>query len=208
MADKSLHLLKLFVIFSRNLVLVINSPYIAFRKLSLGKDLGQSGYIFTLSFIYFTFASLLRSGLHSPYLLTLELNRLVFFSALGFLLSVILLFKLGQLFGGIGSIKGVFLCWSYTLIPTMIWFFVTSLVYLLIPPPRTTSFPGKAFSLLFITFSLALLFWKIILYYLTLRFSLKLDLIKILGVSLILVPLFCVYGVFMYKIGIFRIPFI
>ncbi|MBI4066970.1 hypothetical protein HY407_01200 [Candidatus Gottesmanbacteria bacterium] len=204
----SIHLFKLFILFTRNLATLINSPYIAFRKLSKGEEVYQSIFIFLLAFIYFSFASAIRKGIRNPYLLTLELNRLIFFAALGFLFSILLLYKLGKLFGGSANLKGIFLSWSYSLIPTIIWFFVTSISYLLLPPPRTLSAPGQVFSLIFIAFSLALLFWKLVMYYLTLRFSLKLDLVKIMGISLIVAPLFGLYGLLMYRIGVFRIPFI
>lgn len=208
MTDSSLKILKLFILFTKNLALVINAPYVAFRKLGKGEDVGQTGFIFAIALLYFAFASLIRQGLSNPYLLTLEFNKLVFFSSINFLLSIVLLYQVGKMFGGKGTISSIFLSWSYTLLPTITWFFITSLMYIFLPPPRTLSTPGKLFSIAFIAISLTLLFWKLVLYYLTLRFSFKLDLLRIIGVSIVLAPFICIYGIGMYRLGVFRIPFI
>lgn len=209
MEKLSLILLKDFIFFARNFWGTINSPYITYRKFVSEKEgFGQSLFIFILVIVYFLFASLVRSRFGSPFLLTLELNKLLFFSLISFIVFSFLIYKIGMLFGGVGSFENVAVSWAYSLIPTLTWFFVTSLSFLILPPPRNMTVPGKLFSLLYIAFSIAVLFWKFILYYLTLRFSLKLDLFKIIAASFILAPFIAVYGIFMYRFGIFRIPFI
>ncbi|OGG14877.1 hypothetical protein A2773_01250 [Candidatus Gottesmanbacteria bacterium RIFCSPHIGHO2_01_FULL_39_10] len=208
MTNLGLKTLKLFILFTKNTALVVNKPYIAFRKIAADSQYGQSVFILLFAVSYFAFATLIRIGLKNPYLLTLEFNRLIFFAGVGFLLSIALLYSVGRLFGGRGTLKSLYLTWSYTLIPTILWFFMTSLIFIFFPPPRSLSFPGKLLSIIFITLSILLLLWKIILYYLTLRFSHKLDLFRIIGVSIVLFPLFIIYGIIMYRIGIFRIPFI
>lgn len=59
----------------------------------------------------------------------------------------------------------------YTLIPTMIWFFVSLGLNAVLPPPRTSSVLGKILSLLYVAFSISILFWKIILTFLAIRFA-------------------------------------
>ncbi len=204
----SLKLLKYFLLFTQNLLGVINSPYRAFRRISQTEELGQLIFIFLLVAFYFAFGTSIRLGVGNPYLLSGEFNKLFSFAILTFLLFSTLIYTLGTIFGGKGRIKSVLLGWSYTLLPTLVWFFITSLIYILFPPPRTLSFPGKALSLVFIAFSLGMLFWKVVLYYLTLRFTLKLDLLRILGVSTVLAPVIAIYGIIMYRLGIYRIPFI
>lgn len=172
------------------------------------ETLGQLIYIFLLGIAYFTFAALVRTGLKNPFLLTLQFNKLVIGSLLNFLIVVFFLYYLGKALGGKGTFRNVLLSWSYTLIPTLIWFFATSILYILIPPPRTMSLSGKLFSVFYVGFSIALLYWKIILYYLSLRFALKLDLLKITLISAIFSIYIAAYGVIMYRLGIFRIPFI
>jgi hypothetical protein len=127
---------------------------------------------------------------------------------LTYVLAVSLFWAAGRWMGARGTWEGLFVGWGYTLIPTLVWFWVTSLLYVLIPPPRTTSVQGMVFSGLYLLFCATLLFWKIILSYLALRFGLKLDLAKIMLVSAIVLPILGAYSIVMYRLGVFRIPFI
>lgn len=209
MADLFLTLLKLSIFFGRNTIGCINRPYITYRKLSEERtDVRQTIYIFILAVSYFAFASLLRTGVRNPYLLTVKFNSLLLGGCFGFLASVFLLLVLGRLLGYKGSFKTLFILWAYSLLPTLVWFFLTSFAYLILPPPRTLSIWGKMYSVLFIAFSIALLSWKIILYFLTLRFGLRFGIGKIISISTVLAPFFIAYSVLMYRLGIFRIPFI
>ena len=122
--------------------------------------------------------------------------------------SVSVLFLTGRLFGGTGHVWGVFVSWGYTLIPTFFWFLMTSFFYVVLPPPRQQTPLGVLFSVVFMSLSMLLFFWKGILYYLTLRFGMRLDFPRIMGVSAILFPLGVLYALSMYKLGIFRVPFI
>ena len=198
------------ILFLRHLLGTIYNPYATFRQISLpGQDIRQIIFIHLLIFIYFLLTGLLKTGFSNPYLLTIKFNSLYFSSYLGFAL-VIFLFYLGSLllrFKNFPLIR-IILLWSYSLLPTLFWFFITSLMYLFLPPPRTLSYPGKIYSLVYLAFSLTLLFWKIILYYLTLRFGLRLDLYKITLISLLIIPVIFLYSFFMYRLGIFKIPFI
>lgn len=114
----------------------------------------------------------------------------------------------GLLVGGTGKLRGLALLWGYSLIPTVIWFFVTSLLYIVLPPPRTSSVQGVLFSIFFLVFSITLFFWKATITYLTLRFGLRLDLSRILVVLVVTIPLLVLYSIGMFRLGIFRIPFI
>ncbi|MCL4338414.1 YIP1 family protein [Patescibacteria group bacterium] len=200
---------RLLFFFTKNLIGCFNTPYLTYRKL-LGEKSGiyQTGFIFILVISYFIFASALRVGVHSPLLLTLRLNLLLFSAAIGFIAMLFVIFMLGKTIGSSGRFIDVYKLWSFTLIPTIVWFFTTSLLYIIIPPPRTLSFLGKLFSVVFIAFSVSVFLWKAILYYLTLRFALRLDLAKIGFMTVVILPLLVVYSVLMYKLGIFRVPFI
>lgn len=202
-------LLEWFVLFVKNTIGTVNAPYETFRKMSFKEEsLGQLVFVGLCCIGYFAFASLVRTGLRNPFLLTFQFNKLALFSAINFLIITVLLFKVGKRVGGIGKYRNVVLSWGYTLIPTLIWFFVTSFIYILLPPPRTLSLPGKIFSIFYIGFSLTMLYWKVVLYYVTLRFSLKLDLKKIGIVSVVFALYIVIFGLTMYKSGIFRILFI
>lgn len=200
---------RLFILFSRNCAGCITAPYATYRKLAKETtDFEQSLYIIFLSVAYFGFASIVRSGFNNPFLLTLKFNALVIGAVAGFLFITGVYFLLGRALGGTGTIKTIAFLWSFTLLPTIIWFFGTSILYLLFPPPRTLSIPGKTYSLFFTIFSLGLLYWKLILAYLTLRFGIKLDLYRIVFIALIMLPLIGLYSLIMYHFKIFRIPFL
>ncbi|MCX6731298.1 MAG: hypothetical protein NTZ55_05615 [Candidatus Roizmanbacteria bacterium] len=98
--------------------------------------------------------------------------------------------------------------WTYTLLPTLIWFYSTLFFYFLIPPPRTTSILGQSFSIFYIAFSMSLLIWKLILTYLCIRFSLRIHLYRVIYYLLIYLALSIPLWIFLYNMGISRIPFV
>lgn len=198
-----------FLLFVRNSVGCFNNPYVTYRRLTQEKTaVMQTIFIFITAFLYFLFVSMLRTGIHHPLILTLRLNVLLINSLIGFIGMILLIYMLGKFLKTHGVIKSIFILWSYTLIPTLVWFIVTSILYLLFPPPRTFTIWGKIYSIVFIAFSLGILFWKLILFYLTLRFALKTDLFKIGAISCIIFPLIIFFALFSYQLKIFRIPFI
>lgn len=209
MEKAALSFIRSFILFGRSLAGCVNSPYVTYRRLAVKEaDLGQTLFIPVFIILYFAFVSAIRGSIRNPYLLTMKFNLLLFASIFGFLIMVGLFYTAGKLVGGKGNLRQIYLLWIFSLIPTLVWFFATSILYLLLPPPRTFSFPGKLYSVVFIAFSIAVLFWKTVLYYLTLRFSLKLDLWRIIQVSALVLPSVLVYSLLMYRWGIFRIPFL
>lgn len=200
---------KSLILFLQNSWGSIQHPYDTYRKLSEGKNRIQVVPLFLVCFIYLGWTTLIHVGLRShPLLVSFNFFKLTVASIVTFLAILGTLVGVGRVFGGRGSVQSVFLPWSYSLLPTLMWFFATSLLWLLFPPPRTVSIPGKALSLAFLVFSWFLFFWKGVLYYLTLRFGMKLDFLRILGVSAIIFPLGFLYSILMYKLGIFRVPFL
>lgn len=201
--------IKSFIIFGRNLAGIFNSPYVTYRKLSNEKTyLSQTVFIPLIILLYFAFVSTLRSGINNPFLLTVKFNTLIFFSMLGFVMMLGLFVVGGSLLGIKTQKDRLYLLWIYSLVPTLVWFFTTSILFLILPPPRTMTFLGKLYSAVFIAFSVGVLLWKMILYYLTLRFSLKIDLWKIFQISVLVIPCVIIYSFIMYRFGIFRIPFL
>ncbi len=209
MSDIFLKLLRWFIIFSRNANGCLNSPYVTYRKLASTKaDLGHTFYLFLLVVLYFSFASLVKTGVRNPFLLTYKFNILFFSALFGFILIILLIFLLGKLTGERVELLTIYKLWIYSLLPTLCWFFLTSILSIFLPPPRSLSLPGKIYSLVFMSFSLMVFFWKLILYYLTLRFGLRFGFFKIVFVSAAILPFFVLYSTIMYKLGIFRVPFI
>ncbi len=203
------YLLLSFFSFIRHTIGVIFRPYQTYRELT--KITYPLEVFFVSLFVlgYIGIASLLKKGLDSgPLLLTLHFGKVSWGIIFTFIFAWGGLYFVGRLFKGQGSPGSLFLPWVYSLLPTTVWFSFTSLFYFFLPPPRTTSFLGQLFSIVFIALTLSLFYWKGILYYLTLRFGHKLSLQKILLVSLVVFPLGIFYAFFTYKIGLFRIPFI
>jgi hypothetical protein len=196
------------IAFGRNCIGIITRPYETYRRIIEHGSWGELGYIGVVLSLYFMVASIVKTSMFRPFLLTRQFVLLTSATALTFLLVVTLFYVVGKIVGTKGIWKDVALGWGYSLIPTVTWFWMTSLLYIILPPPRTTNASGITFSIVYLLISGILLSWKIILSYLTLRFGLRLGLGKITIVCLIVLPILGLYSIFMYRIGIFRIPFL
>lgn len=202
-------LLKGIILFSQNSLGTIVAPYKTYRRLSTSRHFEQLLPLGLIVAVYFWFSNVLRYGLlRNPLIMATGWVETTTGALITFLLVVSGIYIGSLIVGGKGKLVNLFLPWGYSLLPTLIWFIITSISFLLIPPPRTTSFTGQVFSFLFIVGSLIIFLWKGILYYLTLRFGMRLDLYKILLVSSGIFPAGILYSLLMYKLGIFRIPFI
>jgi hypothetical protein len=196
------------VTFGRSLIGIVLRPYETYRNIIDRANIGELGVVACILWFYFLLASFVKTSLFRPFLLTQQMMLLISAAGITYFLTVGLFWAAGRLFGATGSIRGFMVGWGYSLIPTVAWFFMTSLLYVLFPPPRTASTQGIVFSMLYLFISTTLLFWKVTLSYLALRFGLRLDLIKILMISSVVLPLLGLYSIGMYRLGIFRIPFI
>lgn len=193
-----------FILVVKNFLLLIFYPYKTMRKLSLNFDYYQLVIIFFSVFAYFKWAYFLKD---KPYPATLTfsvflINLFLTLAFFWFLTKIIIKNKIKQ------SFKSLIYTFSYSFFPTLIWFGSVSFLYILLPPPRTTSILGILFSIFFLTFSLTILIWKIILVFLSLRFSLKLTFYQIIYFLLLYLIWFFPYSVFLYYFRLFRIPFI
>jgi len=196
------------VTFSQNTVGIVIRPYETYRRITLKENVWELPFIALVLAIYFAVASLVHTAAFRPFMLTKQF--IVLGSAAGFtyVVAVTLLFRFARFVGGRGSYRQVALGWAYGLFPTLAWFLTTSLLYVILPPPRTTSAAGMVFSVSYLVFSATLFFWKTILVYLTLRFGMRLNLPRIAAVLGVMIPVMALYSIGMYKLGIFRVPFI
>ncbi|OGG30435.1 hypothetical protein A3A63_03000 [Candidatus Gottesmanbacteria bacterium RIFCSPLOWO2_01_FULL_46_9] len=194
--------------FGRNCIGIVTRPYETYRRIVEHGSLLELAYIGVVLTMYFVVASIVKTSLLWPFLLTRQFIVLTSATALTFLFVVALFRIAGNLVGAKGTLRGLALGWGYSLLPTLAWFWMTSLLYIFLPPPRTTSSQGVAFSIVYLLVSATLLFWKVILSYLALRFSLRLDLGKIILVCAMVFPVLGFYTLLMYRLGIFRVPFI
>lgn len=179
------------IAFGRTLVGITTRPYETYRCLVDRANPVELLFVFALVSAYAFFARIQVA----PVVLAYGIAAGLFWIA-------------GRLLGARGALRGFAVGWSYTLVPTLIWFWGTSILYLFVPPPRTTNTAGILFSVFYLVFSATLLFWKITLAYLALRFGLKLDLAKISIACVVVLPILAAYSYWMYRLGIFRIPFI
>lgn len=178
------------------------------RKIALGEDYYQLFIINILIYGYFYLANILRQKTANPIILSSYtlITFIVFF--IYFIMTLLFFYYLAQFFKIQRRFSSLLFTFSYGLLPTLIWFLVTSLSYFFLPPPRTHSFFGLSFSYFFIVFSLIILSWKIILFYLSLRFSLKLSFYKVLYFMILYLSWFLPLSFSLYYLKIFRIPFI
>lgn len=196
------------VAFGRTLIGLMTRPYETYRRIVLHGRSGELIFVALMLSCYFVLASIVKVAAFRPYLLTHQFVLLALGVASGVLLSVLCLYAVAYVLSAPVKLKPLIIAWGYTLVPTVMWFFSTSMLHVLLPPPRTASFPGIVFSIVFIVFSITLLWWKITLSYLTIRFCLKLNFVKSLLIALACAPVLTGWSVVMYKIGVFKVPFL
>lgn len=196
------------IAFVRSSVGLIVRPYETYRRIINHGSIWELVPLGVLLSCYFAIASLVKTAAFRPFVLTKQFILIAISVVLTYCITVTLLFFFGRLVKGTGSIVKIAIAWGYTLLPTLIWFLGTSVLYVLIPPPRSGRPLGVLFSAIFLVFSIVLFFWKAMLTYLTLRFGMRLDLWRILAVFVVVGGIMVWYSIGMYRIGIFKIPFI
>lgn len=194
--------------FCRRVTGLVFRPYETCRKIAHEGKLLELVYVGLILAFYFTLASLVKVAAFRPFLLTRQFFVLSGGAALTYVVAVGLLWGAGRLVGARVNLKGLAVVWGYSLLPTVIWFLATSLLYVILPPPRTTSWQGMVFSVVFLVFSVTLFFWKATMAYLAVRFAFRLSLGNIILVFAIVLPVLACYSVLMYRLGIFRVPFV
>ena len=194
--------------FFRHFVGIIISPYETYRDIEKRGRTAEMVYIGLLVGLFFSLSSVVKIASFHPLLLS-RYAFVLFVSALsgfGFIVSVLVL--IGRLLGRQTSVGRISLLWAYTLIPTVVWFLFTSLLYVAIPPPRTTQITGVLLSIVYLVVSAMIFWWKLTLSYLTLRFGLKIDFRKIFFVALATLPVILLWTYAMYTFGVFKVPFL
>ncbi len=167
------------------------------RRISLRGYFGELFPIYFLSLLYFFLSSKIRQNQ------SITISSFIFYGTSIIFFSCLpgrdpIKIRLGK------YIK----TWTNTLIPTLIWFYSNMFFFIILPPPRTLMITGKIFSVFFIAFSVSLLIWKLILLYLSLRFSSRISFVKICYYIMLYLILFIPLSFYFYQIGISRIPFV
>lgn len=172
------------------------------RSISTDKDMIQIAVIFLFVFIYFMAADLVRPFAYPPFILFILVMIHVFGTALFFYgLSIPLGSKKRDIFSGV-------MTFTYALAPTIIWFTTTLLLFIILPPPRSDTFNGNLFTIVYYTFSISLLLWKVILMYFAVRFSTHLKVSRIVYSIILYMMVVAPYTYLLYYFRFFRVPFL
>lgn len=169
---------------------------------------GEIYTIFFLVYLYFSYASVIRSKSLHPLVISTSAIKTFGFFLLTFTLTVYFFHFLASFLKLNTSKQKLASTFAYSLLPTLLWFFSTSTLFLLFPPPRGENILGLSLSLVFVIVSLSLLLWRLILFYLSLRFATKASFQQILLMMLLFAIWFLPFSFLMYYLDIFRVPFI
>lgn len=189
------------IIVLRRVVFLIVYPYKTMRQIAKESDDLQVAIIFLFVFFYYLFLPTVKPEISSP----VTQFGLVLFN---YLATVLFVYIFGRILSPETRMKPLLYLFAYSLIPTIIWFYMTSFLYLLLPPPRNFTILGTSFSVVFITVSVSLLAWKMILWYLAVRFGTKLNFYAIIFVGILYLAVVIPYSFYLYQFGFFRIPFL
>ncbi|PIS15938.1 hypothetical protein COT62_01085 [Candidatus Roizmanbacteria bacterium CG09_land_8_20_14_0_10_41_9] len=193
-------LVSLFLVIRRSIQLIV-SPYRTMRKISQETDFLQILIIFFFIFVYFLFVALIRnSPIHSI------VNMGIFLFQFG--VTVLFFYGIGVMASKKGNFYSYLFTLSYTMLPTFVWFTVNTTLFLVFPPHGTLSFFGKGFNMLFLSFSLSIFFWKILLVYLAIRFSSGWSFFRILYVFLLYLIVLFFYWYLSLYFKLFLVPFL
>lgn len=193
----------------RILIGLFHRPYETYRTLSQRQDLRFVPFVFVFILVYLLLAGVAKGGLRiHPLFLTASFFKIVSGIAALYIGVIFFFIFCGRVLQAEVNIKRLINLWTFTLIPTALWFIMTPLFFIVLPPPRGFGFAGQLASSVFIALSISLLFWKIILYYLTLRFGLKISMGKILVITTFFLPLASLMSIILNRMGVFRVPFL
>lgn len=205
----SLKVLKFLSNFLLTILGVIQKPHAAYLRLEKKGEIRYLVLIWFLGFFSLFLSRAVKYGVfHHPFFFVIRFSTFFWTATFSFLLVVLLIFLLGTFFGGKGNFKAIFLLWGFSYLPTILWFFLASFLYLFFPPPRSLTLQGYLLSGVFVILSTALFYWKLLLYYFTLRIGFKLTWGPIIKISALFFPTVALYSYLLYKLGVFKVPFL
>lgn len=186
-----------FIITLRRFIGLLFTPYKTMRTISVDGKRNELTWIYFFSILYFLLSGNVRAELWGiGTMIALVLFSVSFFSLLPTTEAIH------------NKWTTIFITWTYTLFPTLLWFYTTLAFYIILPPPRTTSIWGMLFSIFYIAFSVSLLAWKLILVYLSIRFSLRAHVYRVLFYILIYMTISIPIWITLYRLGMSRVPFV
>ena len=198
------------IVVFRNIFRVIQDPYKTMREIAKDHDILQVYIIVTGCIAYFIYASSVRFRTIDPLITTPSALSAFITFVCTFALSIVYIQFLSRRLGieQRDSTSSLLSLSAYSLVPTLLWFYITSTFYLLLPPPRHATFLGIGFSIVFIVYSCTFLAWRLMMLYMTIRFSFKASFWQVLTIMTAYLLTLLPYSYVLYKIGLFRVPFI
>lgn len=198
-------------ILGKNIYGIIQKPHKTYIVLSQDSRKGTIILIWMFIGVIIFWTTALKTGIFkNPMYFAINALWIYLVALFSFFILSGLIWFLGYLQNliKIENYSKILILWGFTYIPTICWFTGVSLIFFFFPPPRSFSLQGYAISAVLIGFSLLMFYWKLLLYYLTLRIGFKITWNKILFISIFFFPLAFVYSYFLNKMGIFKVPFI
>ena len=210
----------------RNLWGTVEHPYLTWKRVIREGNVWASGLLLVLLMAYFGVSEPIRWGsirwdglaiervtVESVQLLARISGLRMMAGLTTYLLMVVMMSFIGWLLIGRRTswkslVSKVYKVWVYSYLPTWLWFAMTAGLFVILPPPRGNTILGLMFSVVYLSVSAALLVWKVLLFYLTMRLGVGLTAWQVFKAGIILVAFLVVYSQVMYLWGIFRIPFI
>ena len=195
----------------RTIVRLIIKPYATMRSLAQDFDIYQIFIIFLSVYGYFVYARIIRLQSFHVFLASSSAVISFVYFVLTFLLVMLFTYAVGCVLVAVKAarprpFRALVMLSAYSLLPTLIWFLMTSTLFVLVPPPRNPTFLGMGFSMVFIVLSTTLLLWRLVLWYLTLRFYYRAQFYTIVIVMLVFMGWFVPYSIVMYHNDIVRSP--
>lgn len=194
------------IVFKRSLKLVLH-PYKEMRTIADKSTYGEACFIFLWCSLLLFISSYVK-GFYGLQHVSSPLVPVVIFLLQSLGISLFFYTALRLLGRKEVSLRRIVVVLSYSLAPTYVWFLSTSILFFLLPPPRSFSLLGTSFSFVFLVWSLMLLYWKCILLYLSVRFASKLSFGTVIYLCILFLTWLVPYSLLLYRLGLFRIPFV
>lgn len=191
-----------FLLVTKRTLFLAFQPYKTMRSISQHTQTTELGIIYLFIAAYFHWAHMVRPFFYPPLFLFFLVGVITYLSVVFYSrLAAIIGSKQTDLMPYVNTL-------SYAFVPTLLWFTGNSFLYVILPPPRTLSANGKLFSIVFVTLSVSMLLWKVMVWYLALRFSTRFKATRVIYLMLLYLCLLMPYMVGMYYLGVFRVPFV
>ncbi len=193
----------------KNILGTFAHPYLTWKHITRDQYYLPSLLVITIAIAAFNIRAPIKEGLpdSAPTAITTLISNLSI-SIIGFLLIAYLIYSLCRYFNSRVNFLTIASVWAYSYIPTLIWFLITQGAYVLLPPPRTTSLAGILFTLLYISFSVSLLAWKLLLLWLTFQIPGRLLPTQAFIATTVTAIFVTFYWYVFYTLGLWGIPFL